>query len=261
MQARAIHCRCRRLGRRVRGVEQQRPRDTCGDYFDRVPDPRQRRSTARVSPLHPAHADARVRQRRGQARRQQIIEAAIELFSVRGYRGTDIADVAEQVGMTATGLMYYFGSKERLLQEAVAEHERAEAIEGYDELTLADLRDIGRHGGRNPVLTRLYVMLGAESLDPAQPLNQLFISRYEQVRAAYQGILERDRQRGLIRDDIDLHQIATEILSMSMGTEIQWLADPNSVDVAAVLDAYISRLVRELAPRRRSSASRTRTAG
>jgi hypothetical protein len=111
------------------------------------------------------------------------------------------------------------------------------------------------------VLTRLYVMLGAESLDPAQPLNQLFISRYEQVRAAYQGILERDRQRGLIRDDIDLHQIATEILSMSMGTEIQWLADPNSVDVAAVLDAYISRLVRELAPRRRSSASRTRTAG
>jgi AcrR family transcriptional regulator len=203
--------------------------------------------------LHPAGADTRIRQRRGQLRRQQIIDAAIELFSVRGYRGTDIADIAAAVGMTATGLMYYFGSKERLLQEAVAEHERAEAIEGYDELTLADLCGMGRHSADNPVLTRLFVMLGVENLDPEQPLHELFVARYEQIRRFYQAILERDRERGQVRDDIDLHQIATEILATSIGAEMQWLADPNSVDVAAVMDAYIRRLLRELKPRRRSA--------
>ena len=68
-----------------------------------------------------AGADDRTRQARGDLRRQQILDAAVELFATKGYRGAGVAALAERVGMTATGLLYYFGSKERLLQEVVAE--------------------------------------------------------------------------------------------------------------------------------------------
>ena len=75
----------------------------------------------------PAGADTRNRQRRGDARRQQILDAAVALFAAQGYRGTGVAALADRVGMTATGLLYYFGSKERLLAEVVAERDRADA--------------------------------------------------------------------------------------------------------------------------------------
>ena len=59
------------------------------------------------------------RETKREARRQAILDAAVELFARRGYRGTGVAALGKRVGMTATGLLYYFGSKERLLTEAL----------------------------------------------------------------------------------------------------------------------------------------------
>jgi len=198
----------------------------------------------------PADADSRSRQQRGQRRRQQIIDAAVELFATRGYRGTDIAEVAERVGITATGLMYYFGTKERLLHEAVAAKDRADAIDNYDDISLADFRNVGRHDVQNALLTRLFVRLGIESSDPDHPLHDYFIERYEQVRGFYQEVLERDRDLGKIGADVDLRQVATELLSTLLGAQIQWVADPDRIDLAAVMDAYVEQLTRDLAPPR-----------
>jgi hypothetical protein len=35
---------------------------------------------------------------------------------------------------------------------------------------------------------------------------------------------------------------------MAMGLEVQWLADPQRVDLATAFEAYVDRLVKELAP-------------
>jgi hypothetical protein len=35
---------------------------------------------------------------------------------------------------------------------------------------------------------------------------------------------------------------------MVMGLEVQWLADPQRVDLAAAFETYMDRLIRELAP-------------
>src|SRR3984885_3308759 len=94
-----------------------------------------------------AGADEHSRQPRGDLRRQQIIEAAVELFATKGYRGTGVTALAERVGMTATGLLYYFGTKQRLLREVVAERDRMETIDPEREfplaLTLSSLRELG----------------------------------------------------------------------------------------------------------------------
>lgn len=54
------------------------------------------------------------RQEQKEQRRNDILEAALELFVQRGYSGTKIADIAQKAGMS-TGLMFhYFENKEQL---------------------------------------------------------------------------------------------------------------------------------------------------
>jgi AcrR family transcriptional regulator len=196
----------------------------------------------------PAGADTRNRQRRGDARRQQILDAAVTLFASRGYRGTGVAALADRVGMTATGLLYYFGSKERLLAEVVAERDRADALEPGASLTLATLRDLGRHNAETATLTRLYAVLTAESFERDEPLHEFFVERYETARGLVRAILEAERARGALRRDVDIAQVAMEIIATLMGLETQWLTDPDRIDLAAAHEAYFDRLIGDLTP-------------
>jgi AcrR family transcriptional regulator len=195
--------------------------------------------------LQPAGADDRNRQARGTLRRQQILDAAVELFAEKGYRGSGLAALGERVGMTPTGLLYYFGTKKRLLLEVVAERDRVDALEN---LTLDSLRDMGRHNVETSLLTRLYAVLCAESFDPGDPLHYFFVDRYQAARDLVAEILENERQVGRIRQDTDIEQIAHEIIGVLMGLEIQWLVDPEHVDLAQRIKTYIERLIFQLAP-------------
>ena len=203
-------------------------------------------------PAQPAGADDRTRQVRGARQRQRILDAAVDLFATKGYRGTGVAALAERVGMTAPGLLYYFGSKERLLNEVVAERDRADALSSNGEtqvgLTLASLRNLGRHNVETATLTRLYVVLGAESLDADDPLHDFFLDRYETARSLVRTLLQEAIDRGQIRKNIDVDQLAREVIAVSMGLEIQWLADPERIDLAGSIEAYVDRLIGELAP-------------
>ncbi|HVX18522.1 MAG TPA: TetR/AcrR family transcriptional regulator [Acidimicrobiales bacterium] len=195
-----------------------------------------------------AGADDRSRQPRGDARRQQILDSAVELFAANGYRGTGIAALADKVGMTAPGLLYYFGTKERLLQEVMEERQRAEGqdLPSIEEFTLDTIREIARHNVETAVFTRLYVVLGAENLDRDDPLHDFFTERYAAGRAVARETLLAEQRRGVIDATIDVDLLAAEILAVLMGLEIQWLVDPANVDLVATVDAYIDRLSREL---------------
>jgi AcrR family transcriptional regulator len=200
-----------------------------------------------------AGADEHNRQPRGDLRRQQIIDAAVELFASKGYRGTGVSALAERVGMTATGLLYYFGTKERLLREVVAERDRMEAIDPDQafplELTLANLRDLGRHNAETAVLTRLYLVLGAESLDADDLLHDFFVERYATGRQFVRALLDDEKAQRRIREDVDVDQIALEVIATIMGVEYQWLTDPARVDMAKAMESYIDQLIERLAPR------------
>lgn len=194
-----------------------------------------------------ADADERTRQRRGDRRRQQILDAAVELFASRGYRGTGVSALADQVGMTAPGMLYYFGTKERLLREVVAERDRAELdTVAAGTPSLGMLRDLGRRNVESATLTRLYVVLGAENLDPDDPLHDFFADRYARGRRFVAEILDAERSRGTVAADVDVDQIAAEVLATLMGFEIQWLMDPDHIDLAACVEAYIDRLITDL---------------
>lgn len=66
-----------------------------------------------------SNADARQHTAQGHERKQQLIEAAMDLFATRGYASTRIADICEQAGV-AKGLFYwYFPTKQDVFGELV----------------------------------------------------------------------------------------------------------------------------------------------
>ncbi len=208
----------------------------------------------------PAGADERTRQPRGDLRRQQIIDAAVELFASKGYRGTGVAALADRVGMTATGLLYYFGTKERLLWEVVAARDRMDAIDpdqGFPlTLTLSSLRELGRHNVETATLTRLYLVLGAESLDDDDPLHDFFVERYEVAREFVRALLNDERAQGRVRPDIDVDHVALEVIAVIMGLEYQWVTDPGRVDFGRAMETYIDELIERLSPSQGQSGQR-----
>ncbi|HEY2287511.1 MAG TPA: TetR family transcriptional regulator C-terminal domain-containing protein [Streptosporangiaceae bacterium] len=58
-------------------------------------------------------------------RRAQMLTAALEVISERGYADTRIADVAERAGVSPALVIYYFKTKDHLLTEAIRRYEDA----------------------------------------------------------------------------------------------------------------------------------------
>ena len=59
------------------------------------------------------------------ARRDQMLMASAHLIAERGFTETRIADVAERVGASPALVIYYFGTKDSLLTEALRWSERS----------------------------------------------------------------------------------------------------------------------------------------
>ena len=73
-------------------------------------------------------------------RKPQIVAAAAEVLYERGLFDTRIGDIAERAGTSSPTILYYFESKDRLLEEAVActDHEFYDArVEGQDRIERA----------------------------------------------------------------------------------------------------------------------------
>jgi AcrR family transcriptional regulator len=61
----------------------------------------------------------RPRRRLDDVRRPQILHTAVELIRERGLWEVRLSDIAERAGISATSVVYYFGTKDQLFAEAI----------------------------------------------------------------------------------------------------------------------------------------------
>ena len=79
----------------------------------------ERLSRARRSASGVRHRSAGKRKERSAARRDAILAAALEEFSVRGFEATRLDDVARRAGVAKGTIYLYFRDKESLFQELI----------------------------------------------------------------------------------------------------------------------------------------------
>lgn len=185
-------------------------------------------------------------------RTEEILNTATKLLAEYGFKGATLARVAEEVGLTEPGVLHYFPSKVHLLQGVLEYHEQKE-IERYSEVVgnqkkrpaelLKLLEELVTENEKIPGLIQLFTVLVSESIRNNHPSHDYFVERYRHGRKMYIEqffkLLETD-----IRSDVDLNELATLIMAVMDGLQIQWLLDPRNVDMVASFKLF-SKIVVE----------------
>ena len=179
-------------------------------------------------------------------RTEEILEAATKLFGEYGFRGTTLSMVAEAVGLTDPGVLHYFPSKVHLLQ-GVLEYRDLKDTEKYvkliesEKINLSEffvlLENVVAQNEKSPELVRLFTILVGESIRSDHPSHDYFVDRYQRGREIY---VNQISELNMIRErpNVDLDELATLIMAVMDGLQIQWLLDPEKVDMVATFKLF-----------------------
>ncbi len=202
-------------------------------------------------------------------RKPQIVAAAAEVLYERGLFDTRIGDIAERAGTSSPTILYYFESKDRLLEEAVAYADRE-----FYERVLDGQGQIERPGDK------LVHLIEETSLGPGG-LNDYTLWMEIWVRARRDSTVRRSyfrldrRQRALIADivregqqsgefgaDVDPDEFALLLSGLLDGLGVQVTLGQPDVTPARMVDRCLTLASNELGcdlRRARSENGRART--
>ncbi|MDT5096267.1 MAG: hypothetical protein QOC76_4 [Mycobacterium sp.] len=185
-------------------------------------------------------------------RRIEMLRAAAELICERGFGDTRIADVAKRAGVSSALVIYYFGTRDRLLVDALRYSEES----GYEAME-QKLAEISSLRDRLSLLIKWTCVPEADNEIPGawglwfDLWAQAF--RHDEVKA---GRVELDaRWRAMIvgavksadlDTDIDVRTFALEFSALLDGLSIQVALDDPEVDSSVAYDIAMRFAEREL---------------
>lgn len=187
------------------------------------------------------------RKLKGEASRERILDAALQLFSGQGYAATGVHEIARSAGIEKAALYWHFGSKAGLLA-AVLDRMDAEFIERiYKRVASSggpdERLDLFVHGLERLVAERSHLV----RLTLGVALERSTVSA--ESRAAMQRIMDRTRAAvvagfenalGVKLPDVDL--IARLVLAYLYEGAIRAAVDPDGAETARFF-AHLRRLI------------------
>lgn len=179
------------------------------------------------------------------ARRRQIVDAAMALFGARGFHSTSLRDVAAAAGIGLTTLRHHFPDKAALLLAALR---RRDELGQGDIPTSADdfpahVVDRATKNRACPELVELYTVMSAESATAGHPGRQYFIDRFADLRRDYGGFVRELAACGRLRAGVDPETATTALIALWDGLQVQWLLEPDRVDIPGQLAAYLDLII------------------
>ena len=175
--------------------------------------------------------------------RERLIEATIQLLGHRGYARTTTREIVAEADAHLPAVNYFFGSKDRLLHEAVTEALRRWCTSTME--VVADLPASASATERLEVsLQRFFSTLERDRSDVVAALEAFAqAERSEELRDALAGAYRQFREL-LARSvadtagapdaatDSTVIAVATVLIALFDGLAIQWLLDPAAAPTA-----------------------------
>ena len=190
----------------------------------------------------------RTQAERTRVSREKIIKSAIEAFAQKGFRGAKMADIAKAAELTEPGLLHHFSSKTHLLMEVLKERDRIDSERMRATLQKNGNRfleagiELVAHNQTVPGLVQLFNLLVAESISPDHPAHEFFIERYQREREHLVQVIKQAQQAGEVRSDISAETLVVLIFAMMDGLQIQWLMEPEKIDMADLFRVMMDML-------------------
>jgi AcrR family transcriptional regulator len=205
---------------------------------------------AATAPARAPKAD--LRSAKAAARRDAILEAALDEFSARGFEAARLDDVAKRADVAKGTIYLYFKDKEDLFQELI--RSKMTPVVGTIETALATdlplrvivdqvieffVREV--YGTRRKQLIRLIISEGPRFPALAEFYYREVLSR---ILKAVRGLLQRAYERGELADDTLLR--FPQLLGAPGIIAIVWsgLFDRfEPLDVSGMMHAHVDRLL------------------
>ena len=171
-----------------------------------------------------------------EARRNEILEAAVKCFKEKGFHNTTMQDIYKETNLSAGAVYNYFKSKEDIVSEAVeASKERnleviSAAASGEPEGALSHVGQIYFSCAKNvdfaaeaSVDLALYSEAGRNRrIRDALRLNQ------DAVMTKLAELVKLDQSAGIFDGSLDATAVARVLFSILVGSEIHIALDPHS---------------------------------
>jgi AcrR family transcriptional regulator len=165
-----------------------------------------------------------------EARRQDILKSAFEVFAKHGYDGSSLRQISELVGITEAGILHHFKTKATLLTSVLTYR---------DELTNAQFAitdssgldfvknwlDLIRYNISVPGVVELYTVMSAGATSEKHPAHEYFKNRYETVIDTVNFSMLKLQAEGNLRYGLDPIDLSRALIALSDGLQVQWLLD------------------------------------
>lgn len=169
-----------------------------------------------------------IKQERAARTRVEILEAAINLFSRRGFLATTMADLSRAIRMTPGALYWHFPTKEDLLLAAIEElHQRCvrEFMSHLQEARALPAREqLQAFTARTQEFLRchrpygiFFAMLAAEAADSNDRVADAIREKLSMYTQVLEGIIRHGQKTGEFRQDMDALHAAHGLFGGYMG--------------------------------------------
>jgi TetR/AcrR family acrAB operon transcriptional repressor len=191
--------------------------------------------------------------------RDNLLTAALEVFSRYGYSAARLEDIAEAAEVTRGAIYHHFGSKEELYIALVTE--RSAGVNRLAEEILS------QEGTPAEIIRRLLISLMeyAEENKEYRALLELATSKVEltegleslqedtimgrrQLAAYFQDLLNQGIRAGDIRSDLAVGPASWGLVSFMNGVGLIWIQDPKAFSLREDKEALVDTFLRGIEP-------------
>lgn len=188
----------------------------------------------------------------GDEARARILAIAFDMMAEKGFRGTSIAQVAARAGISQSGLLHHFPSKQALLLGVIDYRQEVDSrtltdlhgqpLVGWDAFDA--LAALVRKNGERPQVVRMFATLCAEALDADHPAHEWVQGHFADGELTLVAAIEAGIADQTMQPDMPPATVAHLTLAIMDGLQLQWLASEGSLDMAGEFEAYVEHLKR-----------------
>jgi AcrR family transcriptional regulator len=192
------------------------------------------------------------RDQQREERRQQILSAALTVFSQKGYHATNVSDVAAQAGVSQGTIYWYFESKEALFTAALLWFfedfgAEASAVVEKGETASEKLRALARSmqefaKGAEGLFT-LFVGFWASSSSPEKS-GQFWVDLLREFNDLLTGIVDEGVRQGEFKP-VDAEALVWALLASYDGLAAYLMLMPD-LDLERVSETFVETLLQGL---------------